>query len=1004
MALEATDIARIVAALGTAVAEHVKETEAASSVRQSAALQAMREEVQSQMVELSASLTAAFKSDLTEQAKAFTASLEKLSLELQAAGGEIKSLKEQNASLAESFLVIDTSCKTLERLFTESDEHTRLMDGAFSKTCQDLSEEIKAARAYALELRETVPAPVEPAPLRLVTEDGELVPAARALADVLAATVLQPTLAAALHPLHEMASATDLRVRNAETKADGIGAAVIDLMSRKTVLVDDLEKAVKTLTTGIDIVAEEAKQFSEQNHQIAVAKVEICVKDLNEIVKRNAEAAHSNYVTTVNATEALATEWRAAVGATLSDAKAFTLEQSRQIHAKIESSVEGLTAQANTAESRTGTQIAELHSLVMQNAEAAATADVDLGARIELYRTEITAVATDHDMKLRTDLSNVTIQLGTFARDIESLREVDSAMDVQTEAANVAVQSALSELRTNVDFAVDRINVQITESKNELITYVDNSVAPFVMNDIFVQKIQEIRCNDAEFSAAVKAELEHLHTADSDLTVVSAAMREKIEHIEAYVPDKLAALAESQAAALAALQEVVTAGTAQVDKRLLALASASVDADMVAKDIRLELVATTVRIDEVKSNIADLIKTNSSTGTYVEDSIANLRTDSEILLGAVTERITKLVDVLRSDTVSEIGTHRTELAAARQDLETLRTEVTAKTLHEDTVRASLDGIPAHLAALVSTAKAEVVPEIAERVTAALKKSICDEASVSAAEATSAALPDIKISAQLTAERAVAESIQELEPSLLVRLTAKLQAEVDRIPRPRDGEHGKDGVDGKNGTDGKDARVEAPVPFEFGKLHKFGTWVVHRGGVWVAARATDEEPSAESSFWDCIVPGISMLDFGMKEDGRTLTVTSELANGLSTTKALRLPIPIVRGVYSETREFQEKDVVLYDSSWWEAQKDGKLDRPGTTTDWRLHVRRGKDGKAGTAAAPAPWRMRGTWVQDEPYAAGDITEHAGVHWLALVSTRERPPFVRLVSNEVWLKLGS
>jgi hypothetical protein len=109
------------------------------------------------------------------------------------------------------------------------------------------------------------------------------------------------------------------------------------------------------------------------------------------------------------------------------------------------------------------------------------------------------------------------------------------------------------------------------------------------------------------------------------------------------------------------------------------------------------------------------------------------------------------------------------------------------------------------------------------------------------------------------------------------------------------------------------------------------------------------------------------------------------------------------VYSETAIYSVNDWVTHGGAIWTAQKSGLLNPPGTDGSWKLTVKKGLDGKAGKPGPAAAWRYLGEWEPEKLHHPGDIVSHAGPRWLALKSTRERPPFVQLVSNDVWQKLS-
>lgn len=253
---------------------------------------------------------------------------------------------------------------------------------------------------------------------------------------------------------------------------------------------------------------------------------------------------------------------------------------------------------------------------------------------------------------------------------------------------------------------------------------------------------------------------------------------------------------------------------------------------------------------------------------------------------------------------------------------------------------------------------------------------------------------------ITVRDEVKERLAEVEPRVFIELAGKIQREIDReidrIPKVRDGEPGKDG---------KDSRVLAPVPYEQNKRYESGVWVAYDHGVWVSARNTDAEPSPESPDWDCVVPGVKAIEVLLNEDGRTVEMHFALTNGDFQKTSVKLPIPIARGVYDPARVYDTDDLCTYDGSWFEAMKSGVLPRPGTdSTAWKLSVKRGQNGIDRKQPPPPILKYMGEWEADTLYETNQIVGHAGVRWLAMRSTRERPPFTTLQSNDTWTKLGA
>ena len=224
------------------------------------------------------------------------------------------------------------------------------------------------------------------------------------------------------------------------------------------------------------------------------------------------------------------------------------------------------------------------------------------------------------------------------------------------------------------------------------------------------------------------------------------------------------------------------------------------------------------------------------------------------------------------------------------------------------------------------------------------------------------------------------------PRIELRLLAKLQAEINKIPIPKDGKNGKN------------ASVTPPIPWEKDVKYKSGTWVAHEKGIWVSARSwTDTEPTAGNNDWDCVVPGIKSVEF-VQEDERTVKFVTTLSDGTIESHKIELDIPIVRGVYSETFSYKANDIATSDGSWWLAKKPGMLARPGVNADeWKLQIKHGRDGKSAEMPNRGE-RYKGEW-KPALYHEGDVTQHGGWRWLAMRSTREQP----LRSNDSWSKMG-
>lgn len=98
-------------------------------------------------------------------------------------------------------------------------------------------------------------------------------------------------------------------------------------------------------------------------------------------------------------------------------------------------------------------------------------------------------------------------------------------------------------------------------------------------------------------------------------------------------------------------------------------------------------------------------------------------------------------------------------------------------------------------------------------------------------------------------------------------------------------------------------------------------------------------------------GFGFEDLDVAYDGEK-TITLKFSKG-ETVKEFPLFMPIVldRGVYRDGSEYKPGDAVTWAGSVWIAQKDTTA-KPDVSGDWRLSVKRGRDGKDGVVKDARP----------------------------------------------------
>jgi hypothetical protein len=149
-----------------------------------------------------------------------------------------------------------------------------------------------------------------------------------------------------------------------------------------------------------------------------------------------------------------------------------------------------------------------------------------------------------------------------------------------------------------------------------------------------------------------------------------------------------------------------------------------------------------------------------------------------------------------------------------------------------------------------------------------------------------------------------------------------------LPVPNDGEPGKDGLDAVEFLRGADGHLI--VTMSNGTTRDLGQ-----------VNGKDGAPGRD---------GFGFDDMTAEYDGER-TVTLVFAKGDHVERfPFVLPIVLDKGVFKDGKTYAKGDAVSYGGSIWIAQEETG-DKPDGGKDWRLAVKRGRDGKDGTVK-PAP----------------------------------------------------
>lgn len=89
--------------------------------------------------------------------------------------------------------------------------------------------------------------------------------------------------------------------------------------------------------------------------------------------------------------------------------------------------------------------------------------------------------------------------------------------------------------------------------------------------------------------------------------------------------------------------------------------------------------------------------------------------------------------------------------------------------------------------------------------------------------------------------------------------------------------------------------------------------------------------------------LDSFDLTLGEDGRTVTVKMQ-AGETVIEKSVKIAAVVDRGVFSkEHDDYERGDGTTYGGCYWIAQKDAPEGVPGGSADWRMAVKKGRDGK-------------------------------------------------------------
>jgi len=148
--------------------------------------------------------------------------------------------------------------------------------------------------------------------------------------------------------------------------------------------------------------------------------------------------------------------------------------------------------------------------------------------------------------------------------------------------------------------------------------------------------------------------------------------------------------------------------------------------------------------------------------------------------------------------------------------------------------------------------------------------------------------------------------------------------LEALPRPRDGQ------------DGKSVTLEE-VRSYLDDQHSAWALGFERRATDMLLRAIERMPAPKDGR-----DGFSLDDLQLEQTDERTFVLRFVRGDLVREQTIRLGHPLDRGVFREGTAYERGDGVTFGGSWWIAQKDAPEGKPGASADWRLAVKKGRDG--------------------------------------------------------------
>lgn len=164
---------------------------------------------------------------------------------------------------------------------------------------------------------------------------------------------------------------------------------------------------------------------------------------------------------------------------------------------------------------------------------------------------------------------------------------------------------------------------------------------------------------------------------------------------------------------------------------------------------------------------------------------------------------------------------------------------------------------------------------------------------------------------------------------ITHLEKRIEDAISNIPKPEKGDKG-----------------DSPSPDEVAKAMEghFAKWQLdfERKADLILEKAIDRIPKPKDGADGKNAVELEDFEIELSDDGRTVKMLLKRGEEIIE-RSVKINAILDKGVFRDGEFYEKGDGVTYGGCFWIGQKDAPQGKPGESDDWRLAVKRGRDGR-------------------------------------------------------------